>query len=259
MAERVYCLYRVSTNKQVDHDENNQADIPMQRKACHDFAAKMGWVIVGEEQETGVSGYKVSADDRDKLQLIKKYAEQGKFDILLVFMFDRLGRKSDETPFVVEWFTKKGVRVWSVQEGEQRFESHTDRLTNYIRFWQADGESQKTSMRTKTALGQMVEEGRFRGGNAPYGYRLEKSGILNKRKHEVYMLVIDEDEARVVRMMFDLCISSGYGRWRLANFLNDHGIKNRKGQNWHDASVGHPAQPALQGNPSERRNLCRSL
>ena len=60
MAERVYCLYRVSTNKQVDHDENNQADIPMQRKACHDFAAKMGWVIVGEEQETGVSGYKVS-------------------------------------------------------------------------------------------------------------------------------------------------------------------------------------------------------
>ena len=187
MAERVYCLYRVSTNKQVDHDENNQADIPMQRKACHDFAAKMGWVIVGEEQETGVSGYKVSADDRDKLQLIKKYAEQGKFDILLVFMFDRLGRKSDETPFVVEWFTKKGVRVWSVQEGEQRFESHTDRLTNYIRFWQADGESQKTSMRTKTALGQMVEEGRFRGGNAPYGYRLEKSGILNKRKHEVYM------------------------------------------------------------------------
>ena len=128
MAERVYCLYRVSTNKQVDHDENNQADIPMQRKA---------WVIVGEEQETGVSGYKVSADDRDKLQLIKKYAEQGKFDILLVFMFDRLGRKSDETPFVVEWFTKKGVRVWSVQEGEQRFESHTDRLTNYIRFWQA--------------------------------------------------------------------------------------------------------------------------
>lgn len=83
-----------------------------------------------------------------------------------------------------------------------------------------------------------IEEGRFRGGSAPYGYRLEKSGILNKRKHEVYMLVIDEDEARVVRMMFDLCISSGYGRWRLANFLNDHGIKNRKGQNWHDASVG---------------------
>ena len=67
----------------------NQADVPMQRKACHEFAARMGWIIVGEEQEPGVSGYKVSADDRDKLQLIKKYAEQDRFDILLVFMFDR--------------------------------------------------------------------------------------------------------------------------------------------------------------------------
>lgn len=238
MAERVYCLYRVSTTKQVDHDEQDRADIPVQRKACREFAGKMGWTIVGEEQETGVSGYKVSANDRDKLQLIKERAEQGKFDILLVFMFDRLGRKSDETPFVVEWFCKKGIRVWSVNEGEQRFESHTDRLTNYIRFWQADGESQKTSIRTKTALGQMVQEGRFRGGKTPFGYKLVKSGVFNKRKHEVYKLAIDEEEAEIVRMMFDLCISSGFGRWRMANFLNDHGIKNRKGENWHDASVG---------------------
>ena len=237
MAERVQCLYRVSTTKQVDHDEQDRADIPVQRKACREFADRMGWTIVGEEQETGVSGYKVSANDRDKLQLIKERAEQGKFDILLVFMFDRLGRKSDETPFVVEWFCKKGIKVWSVNEGEQRFESHTDRLTNYIRFWQADGESQKTSIRTKTALGQMVQEGRFRGGKAPFGYRLEKSGILNKRKHEVNKLVIDEEEAEVIRTMFDLCVSSGFGRWRMANFLNDHGIKNRKGENWHDATI----------------------
>lgn len=235
---RVCCLYRVSTTKQVDHNAENQADIPMQRKACHEFAEKMGWTIVREEQETGISGFKVSAYDRDKIQIIREEALKGSFDILLAFMFDRLGRKADETPFVVEWFVQNGIRVWSVKEGEQRFESHTDRLTNYIRFWQADGESQKTSIRTKTSMGQMVEEGRFRGGVAPYGYQLEKSGVLNKRKHEVYKLVINEAEAQTVRMMFDLCISSGYGRWRMANFMNEHGIKNRKGQNWHDASVG---------------------
>lgn len=239
MAERVDCLYRVSTTKQVDHDEQNQVDIPVQRKACREFAAKMGWTIVHEEQENGVSGYKVSANDRDKLQLLKERAEQGKFDILLVFMFDRLGRKSDETPFVVEWFVKHGIRVWSVNEGEQRFESHTDRLTNYIRYWQADGESQKTSIRTKTALGQMVQEGRFRGGSAPYGYRLAPSGILNKRKHEVYKLEIDEDEARVVRMMFNLCVGSGYGRCKIANLISSQGIQTRAGGNWHEATVGH--------------------
>ena len=143
MAERVYCLYRVSTNKQVDHDENNQADIPMQRKACHEFAAKMGWIIVGEEQETGVSGYKVSADDRDKLQLIKKYAEQGKFDILLVFMFDRLGNSPYEIPFILEWFTKKGIRVWSACEGENKPNISTERMLSYIRFWQ-DNKIQKS-------------------------------------------------------------------------------------------------------------------
>ena len=239
MAERVCCLYRVSTTKQVDHDEMNQADIPVQRKACREFAAKMGWEIVLEEQEAGVSGFKVSADNRDKLQQVKQYAEQGRFDILLVFMFDRLGRRSDETPFVVEWFVKKGIRVWSVNEGEQRFESHTDRLTNYIRYWQADGESQKTSIRTKTALGQMVREGRFRGGRAPYGYKLVPSGILNKRKHEVYKLEIDEDEARVIRMMFNLCVGSGYGRCKIANLISGQDIKTRTGGNWHEATVGH--------------------
>ena len=110
---RVDCLYRVSTDKQVDHNDKNQADIPMQWKACHAFCEKMGWTIVHEEQEDGVSGHKVRAENRDKLQIIKERARQGKFDILLVFMFDRIGRIADETPFVVEWFVKNGVRVWS--------------------------------------------------------------------------------------------------------------------------------------------------
>ena len=35
---RVCCLYRVSTDKQVDFTSNHEADLPMQRKACHKFA-----------------------------------------------------------------------------------------------------------------------------------------------------------------------------------------------------------------------------
>ncbi len=236
---RVACLYRVSTNKQVDHDESNQADIPVQRNACHDFCDRMDWEIVIEEMEDGVSGFKVKANNRDKLLLLKQYAEEDKFDVLLVFMFDRIGRRADETPAVVEWFIDHGIQVWSVKEGEQRLEDHVDRLTNYIRFWQADGESRKTSMRTKEAHSQMVEEGRFRGGVAPYGYKLVPSGVLNKRKHEVMKLVIDEAEARVVRLMFDLCVNAGFGRFKIANFLSSMGIKTRDGKNWHEATVGH--------------------
>ena len=79
MKNRVCALYRVSTDKQVDHNDKNQADIPMQRKACHAFCDnafcdKMGWTIVHEEQEEGVSGHKVRAENRDKLQIIKGLA-----------------------------------------------------------------------------------------------------------------------------------------------------------------------------------------
>ena len=204
---RVCCLYRVSTDKQVDFNSNHEADLPMQRKACHKFAEAKGWVIVHEEQEEGVSGHKVRAEARDKLQIIKDYARKGKFDILLVFMFDRIGRIADETPFVVEWFVRNGIRVWSTQEGEQRFDNHTDKLLNYIRFWQADGESEKTSVRTRTSLRQLVEEGHFKGGSAPYGYDLVKSGRINKRKHELYELHINEQEAEVVRTdLRQICI-----------------------------------------------------
>jgi len=55
----------------------------------------------------------------------------------------------------------------SLTEDEYRFEHHVDKLTNYIRFWQVAGESEKTSMRTKERLSQIVQEGRFRGGTAP--------------------------------------------------------------------------------------------
>jgi len=182
-------------------------------------------VIVHEEQEDGVSGHKVRAENRDKIQTIKELAKQGKFDILLVFMFDRIGRIADETPFVVEWFVKNGIRVWSTQEGEQRFDNHTDKLTNYIRFWQADGESEKTSIRTKTALGQLVEDGGFKGGLAPYGYDLVRSGRFNKRKHEVYELVVNEAEAAVVRIIFDKYVHEGFGAQRIATYLNKLGYR----------------------------------
>ena len=47
------------------------------------------------------------------------------------------GTRDDETPFVVQWFVKHNIEVWSVKEGQQRFDSHVDKRMNYIRYWQA--------------------------------------------------------------------------------------------------------------------------
>lgn len=214
---RVLCIYRVSTGKQLYYTENNEADIPMQRIRCREFCENKGWTIVCELQEEGISGHKVRAENRDKIQLAKQYAKQSKFDILVVFMFDRLGRIADETPFVVEWFVKNGIRVWSTQEGEQRFESHTDKLTNYIRFWQADGESEKISIRTANSLHILTEAGCFTGGICPYGYKFIQTGRMNKKKQPVHDLAIREDEAVIVRRIFRLAAVEGYGAQRIAN------------------------------------------
>ena len=234
---RVLCLYRVSTGKQLYHTDDNEPDIPMQRVRCREFCERMGWTLVCELQEEGVSGHKVRAARRDKVQLIKEYTKQGKFDILLVFMFDRIGRISDETPFVVEWLIANNIRVWSALEGEQRIETHTDRLTNYIRYWQADGESQKISARTSNSMGVLTQEGCFTGGLCAYGYQYVKLGRTNRRKQEVFDLIICEEEAFVVRIIFRLAADEGYGAQRIANHLNAKGIKNRSGKNWHPASI----------------------
>lgn len=233
MSKRVYCLYRVSTKGQVEKD-----DIPMQKQRCHEFAEQQGWTIVREFSEKGVSGYKVSAKDRDAIQEIQKDAAMDKFDVLLVFMFDRLGRKEDETPFIVEWFVKNGIEVWSAEEGQQRFDNHVDKLMNYIRYWQASGESLKTSIRTKTRLAQIVQEGRFRGGKAPYGYQLVKKGRLGKKNKELYDIEINPLEAIGVREIFDLADRYGYGGRRISSELKAKGIVNlRTGEPFHYSSI----------------------
>ncbi len=231
--KRVQCLYRVSTKGQVDHD-----DIPMQKIACREFAKQQGWVIVKEIQEKGVSGYKVKSDDRDAINEMKRDALAGKYDILLVFMFDRIGRRDDETPFVVQWFVAQGIEVWSTREGEQRFDSHVDKLINYIRFWQSSGESEKTAIRIRTKHVQMIQDGIYRGGHIPYGYKLEYQGRVNKKNIPVRDLVIDEEQAAVVRTIFHLIVDEGYGMHRVANYLNNLGIKTRKNTClWRDTSL----------------------
>ena len=155
---------------------------PCRSSLAGDFAGSTPAGRLSKEfSEKGVSGFKVSARDRDAIQEIQKMALQGEFDVLLVFMFDRLGRKDDETPFVVEWFVKQNIEVWSAMEGQQRFDNHVDKLLNYIRYWQASGESIKTSLRVKTRLEQLTQEGLYSGGRTPFGYRLEKTGRMNKK------------------------------------------------------------------------------
>jgi len=226
--KRVFCLYRVSKSIQVDKEND---DIPMQKQACQEFSERQGWEITKEFYEKGVSGFSVSSSKRDAILEIQREAALGNFDILLVFMFDRLGRRDDETPFVVEWFIRNNIEVWSVNEGEQRLDNHVDKLMNYIRYWQASGESIKFSIRVKAGIAQIVGEGRFAGGIVPFGYRLIKSGRFNaKNGREVWDYAVDEDAIEMVRTVFSKYANEGYGCQRLARYLHAQGVVKPNGK-----------------------------
>ena len=223
-APRAGLAYRVSTKGQVDHD-----DIPMQKIECRKFCVQHGWRVVAEKAEKGVSGSKVSAEKRDVIQFYKTLAEQKGIDILLVYLFDRLGRIESETPFVLEWFVKHGVQVWSTREGEQRIENHTDKLLNYIRFWQAAGESAKTSERVSTRIQQLNSSGYYSGGTVPYGYRVVHKGRTNKKGLPVKDLEIEPAEAPIVREIFEKTAQEGQSSYALADILNCRGLRTHSG------------------------------
>ena len=229
----VYCLYRVSTKNQADEN-----DIPMQRLACHEFVSQNpGWFIRREFYERGVSGFKVSANDRDQLQELKACALRKEFDVLLVFLFDRLGRRDDEKPFVLRWFYDNGIEVWSVKEGQQVFDSYVDDLMNYIRFWTAKTESIKIALRVRTRLRQMVEEGKYTGGTNPYGYKLVPSGEVNKYGRLLKKMEIEPDEADIVRFIFYKTTVEGVGSQVLANTLNNMGVKTHRNSQFQSNTV----------------------
>lgn len=227
--KRVWCLYRVSTKKQVSVED----DIPAQKNACLKFVeARPDWKITKELYEKGVSAWKKSTDDRDELTAIKKGAIDKEFDILLVFMFDRLGRREDETPVMINFLIKNNVEVWSVQEGQRKIETHTDKLMNYLTFWLSDGESQKTSARVRGRKKELSEEGYFQGGPAPIGYEIvetEQSHWKNKNRR-LKQLKPEEKEAELVRLVFKLYIDRHMGYRKIVDFLHVNGYRNRDGE-----------------------------
>ena len=235
--KRVVCLYRVSTKMQVDPT----GDISMQEKACREFIAQRpDWEFLYAYSEKGVSGFTKSVDEREILQKIKEDAYNKKFDVLLVFMFDRIGRREIETLLFVEELTKLGIEIWSAQEKEQLDLMNPEaRLISFIKYWKAGSESSQTSMRVAEKHRQMTLEGLYRGGEPPYGYRLVDSGIVNKKGKLIKKLAINETEVEVVKLIYDLALNYGMGGHRIAKYLNEHGIKPRKGDEWNSAVINY--------------------
>ena len=233
---RVVLLYRASSKQQTSKSINDKGevenDIPLQRNILKPWAEEQGWEFVDELVEGGVSGFKVSAENRSEIQKLKLMAVRGEFDILGIYMSDRLGRIAAETPLIIEFLNRYGIKVISYREGLIGGQQHSDKLLTYIRYWQAEGESLKTSARVTDAIEQLVKNGRWRGGPAPYGYRMVVKGTLNSRGRPIFDIEIDPSQAEVVKKIFKMYATDNYGLKAIAQHLNDKETLTQTGLMW---------------------------
>ena len=232
MSLRVRTLLRVSSRQQLKDD-----DIPLQRAELKAFIDKKSeWKFDGEYMETAVSGYKNSLQQREKLLQILEDAQNGEFDILLTYMSDRIGRREEYTTYIAT-LNNMGVQVWTVKEGQLKNDDHIDSLMNFIRFWQAAGESKKTSLRVRDALIERAKAGKFNGGYAPFGYELVPTDEINAKGRIVHKLQIVEKDAEVVRKIYNYAVNQGMGYQRISNALREEGIKSPTGKDKWDCST----------------------
>jgi DNA invertase Pin-like site-specific DNA recombinase len=82
MTKRAALYLRVSTDKQT---------VQNQREALTAIATQRGWQIVAEYNDAGISGAK-GRDDRPGLDKALRDATRAKYDVLMVWAIDRLGR-----------------------------------------------------------------------------------------------------------------------------------------------------------------------
>lgn len=233
---RMLILLRNSTKKQaekiVKEDGRIEYDIPLQRSILRPWGERLGYEVLKEELvEGGVSGYKIHADNRDEIVKLKAMADRHEFEVLGIYMSDRLGRIADETPLIVSYLNARGIKVLSYTEGEISSKTHNDKLMTYIRYWQAEGESLKTSIRIKDANEKCVEQGKWRGGTPPYGYRSVSKGTLNFKGRPIFDVEIDPETSQVVKRIFQL-YKEHYSSKKIAKILNDENISTKRGTLW---------------------------
>jgi DNA invertase Pin-like site-specific DNA recombinase len=145
-------------------------------------------------------------------------------------------------------FEAYGVELWVPELGgkfDPRNPSH--KMLMSLLGGMSESERQHVQARVRAAMdAQVINEGRFQGGRAPYGYRVVDSGSHpNPRKaaegYRLRVLVLDEEAAAVVRRIFVEYLG-GKGDRAIANGLNRDGTPcpsaHRPEQNRHRLADG---------------------
>lgn len=233
-------LLRVSSKQQLDAD----GDLSLQRSIVKNYIdTQEAWELDSQKPEyceAAVSGYSNSVSERPALQEIREDAKNGCFQILVCYKYDRMGRRKYEMPQYISELATYGVLVYTAADGCITPETYEEELTSMIRFWTAQGASMITGQRVKDAAIENVKLGKNQGGNAPYGYKLEFSGEMNKHGRMLKKKVIVPEQAEIVKKIYSLSKTMGIGSTKIAKILNaDDAIRHMSpnGKTWYAGTV----------------------
>ncbi len=206
---------RVSTAEQVDG-----TSLGTQRAKCVAEIEKRGWVLAGEFVDEGVSGAKGSRPELDRLLAL---CRRGEIDAVVVAKLDRFGRSINHLSTALSELDERGVAFVSVGEA---FDSNTGagRLQRTILGGFAEFERDQIRDRTMSGLIAVARQGFWRGGPAPYGFRLEKDSGHTR-------LMVNEAEAEMLRLAVREIIG-GRSVWKTAQLLNSLGYRPRTVPAW---------------------------
>lgn len=152
--------------------------------------------------------------------------EEGLVDAVLVMDIDRLGRGDlQDQGYILNLFKRKHVRIITPDKTYDLSDETDEDMFDFKAFF---ARKELVTIKRRFARGKQasLNAGNYIGTNAPFGYRKE-----NKT------LCIVEEEAKIIKLMFDLYVNKGYGDTRIARYLKDHGIKNHNGADWQRTTI----------------------
>ena len=175
------------------------------------------WTFVDGYVDEGISGTSVKKRE-DFLRMVDD-AKKKKFDLILTKEISRFSRNTLDSIKYTQELLSCGVGVHFLSDNINTFQPDSElRLT--IMSSIAQEEIRKLSERVRFGYKRSVEKGIVPGSNNIYGY------TKNKGK-----LVIDEEQAKFIRLIFETYVSENIGVHRLGfKLFEEYGVTNYSGK-----------------------------
>lgn len=211
-----YC--RVSTDKS---DQLNSLEA--QKHFFEEYTQKTGDNLVRIYADEGISGTKIK--NRTEFQRLMRDAKHGLFDTVVVKDISRFARNTVD--FLQSIRALKALRIETVFLTSNQTVLGNSEFILTIFGALAQEESANTSKRVKFGKKMNAQKGRV--PNIVYGY--------DKTKGDYFNLTINEYEAQMIRRIYDLYVNGGYGANKIAQILNEEGVRTKRDCKWSQNAI----------------------